>query len=71
MHTYEHPSWEGKIYHNGDYSGDVIIRDPWGEFELELPAAVLIGFAAAYVRDKKISRLEQAEDDELLGVGNK
>jgi len=54
------------IHHNGDYSGDVIVRTEKGE--VTLPAWVLIEFVAEYVRGRKISAVEDMSVDQLLGV---
>ena len=63
------------ILHNGDYSGEVIIRklrndgnrdENVGEIVLQLED--LLEFVCSYVRSEKISKLEQATPEEILGL---
>jgi hypothetical protein len=54
--------------HNGDYSGNTRIVNGLTHEEMEVPFDALKGLVAEYVRDERISKLEQAEDDELLGL---
>jgi hypothetical protein len=67
------------FHHNGDYSGDVSLRlsedqVEQGQFknetyyEIEIPFDAMKELVANYVRSEKISKLEQAEDNEILGV---
>lgn len=70
MHTYE---WGDKgehwtVLHNSDLSGDVVITDPSevGGGEMTIPAAVLIGLVAEWVRRERIAWLEQAPDASVL-----
>lgn len=51
---------------NSDLSGDVGIRK--GKNRISIPGSVLIDFVAEYVRNEKISALEQASTSELLGL---
>jgi hypothetical protein len=54
--------------HNGDYSGDVkIVVRATGQ-EIEVPFTDLKRLIADYVMSEKISRLEQAKHDEILGI---
>lgn len=66
MHAFE--CGEVRIHHNGDYSGDAIIR--LGESETEIPCEALLAFAAEAVRSARIEKAEQASWQELLGVGH-
>ena len=63
------------ILHNGDYSGEVIIRklrndgnrdENVGEIVLQFED--LLEFVCSYVRSEKISKLEQATPEEILGL---
>lgn len=54
------------FHHHGDYSGDVIVITEAGEFSL--PFADLKAFVSSYVRDSMQTWLEEAGDDEILGV---
>jgi hypothetical protein len=67
MRTYTHLLTNTLIHHNGDLSGDVIIRDRHGR-EVEIPGAAMLEFVAHYVRRERISKLEQATTDEILGL---
>ena len=63
MHTTE----IGKtlFIHNGDYSGDVTIKVKKGD-EIKIPLDDLLEFVGGYVRDQKISKLEQMSGKEVL-----
>ena len=54
--------------HDGDYGTDIEIVV--GKKRLTVPSADLKGFMASWVRDEKIAQLEQASDDEVLGLAN-
>lgn len=56
-----------RFHHNGDYSGDVII-DARGFSDITLPCVDLLEFTANYVRQKRISQLENASLEEILNV---
>lgn len=68
MHTREYEGYT--IHYNGGFDGDVHIIEPGGGavMKLKLPFSVLRDFVADYVRDTRISCLEDADSDELLGV---
>lgn len=60
--------------HNGDYSGDVIIKtmsknkkEVLGEVEIDMND--LLDFMAGCIRSKKISKLEVMSTGEILGIG--
>lgn len=66
MHT-----WFGKkdlvINHNGDYSGDWIMHfksDP--DFSLRVPSSDMLEFFADYIRDKRISAIEDKSTEQIL-----
>jgi hypothetical protein len=81
MHTTHGP--EGTVFnHNGDYSGDVVIKidaptdsdkggymqSPDGQlvqWRIEVPFADIRSLVLGYLRDERIARLEDADDDEL------
>lgn len=65
MHTTE--AHGVAFIHHGDYSGEVRIVAPDGQ-ELEVPADALISFVAEFVRDKKMTQLEDASERELFGL---
>jgi hypothetical protein len=54
--------------HNGDFSGDIKIRCSRGADEITLPFADIKAIVARYVIGERVSRLEQASDDEILGL---
>lgn len=64
MHTTEGTKY--RFFHNGDYSGDVKAMNKETKEEIEIPFEDLKRLVANWVMTEKISRLEQAEDDELL-----
>lgn len=68
MHTYTYKDKEGKeiyFHYNGDFSGDIIINSD--NKELEIPAEAILELVAyCYVLGKKIERLENMNDKELL-----
>lgn len=75
MHSSEAPS--GLTYHhNSDFSGNVFVDgDEVSEFGMEtedggigIPAQDILFLAAQIIRMKKIQALEQASDDQVLGV---
>ena len=59
---------------NSDLSGDVLIHNPdtelgWDEqTELAIPGEDLLAFIANFVRNARISQLEQCSDSEILGI---
>lgn len=65
MHTTEID--DAVFNHNGDYSGNVRITDENGNV-CEVSFDALKGFVAEYVRQEKISKLENAWYDEVLGL---
>jgi len=62
MHTKQYKTLA--IHHNGDYSGDIFITID-GQ-EIRLPFEDIKSFIADYVRDLRITSLEQADADEIL-----
>jgi len=64
MHTTEGTKY--RFFHHGDYSGDVKVMNKETGQEIEIPFEDLKRIVASWVMTEKISRLEQAEDDELL-----
>lgn len=67
MHTFKGKSCS--IFHNSDLSGNVkIVTGVYGENSLEVLGEDLLDFVANFVRDKRISDLEQASTDDILGI---
>jgi hypothetical protein len=56
------------LHHNGDYSGDVIVRNLKTEQEMEIPFEVFKTLVADAVVSHRISMLEQGEPDDILGL---
>ncbi len=52
------------IHHNGDYSGECIIRQE--NQEIRMNTSDLLDFVAEYVRSQKIGQLEQMSSEDLL-----
>ena len=66
MHTFS-----GKktiIYYNSDMSGDCIIFNKETKQEVKVPCDDITEFVAERVRNKKISKLEQMDSKEILGL---
>lgn len=63
---------EGKthrFFHHGDYSGDVKIMEiKTGQIVTEVPFADIKRLVASYVMHEKISKLEQMNDNKILGL---
>lgn len=55
------------FYHNGDFSGDVEIVTK-SDGLVRVPYEVLKAFIAESIRTQKITQIEQASDDDLLGL---
>lgn len=70
MHTFQ--SCQVRIHYNSDLSGNVKISTVdhvvGAQVYVEIPGQVLVEFVAEYVRRAKISALESASDEELLGL---
>lgn len=70
MHAFEFNNADGEvtIHYNSDFSGDAIIEtgDPKGTVRTFVSCEALLAFAAEYVRNRKISSLEQAGHREIL-----
>jgi len=71
MHTFY--ATKGTVFfHNGNFSGDVIVRVPKSENEdqqeVEVPFEDLKEFVATFVCSEKIRKLEDAKPDELFGL---
>lgn len=52
--------------HNGDFSGEIEIRDVRTGKEIEIPFLDLKCLMAQYVRDKRIAKLEQQTAEDIL-----
>ena len=66
MHSFNHGCYT--VIYNSDFSGDAVFVHGSFDPETRIPCSVLIAFVAEYVRNSRISELEQADDLELLGI---
>lgn len=71
MHSFDAPS--GRTYfHDGDMSpgSDVLFHQTvrGQEATVYVPMADILALAAQHVRSREIARLEEASDEELLGL---
>jgi hypothetical protein len=67
MHTTEGKKY--RFFHNGDFSGDVKIMEiKTGEIVAEVPFDDLKRIVASMLMYERIAKIEQMEDDELLGL---
>lgn len=66
MHTFNGDSCN--IHYNGDFSGEAIIYNKNNNTEVRVDTQDLIDFVAEYVRSDKISKFENMDSDEILGV---
>jgi len=64
MHTFIPPGKRCVFNFNSDLSGNVLIRV--SDREIEVPGDDLLGFIANYVRNRRISQLEQATAEEIF-----
>lgn len=55
------------FYHNGDFSGYIEIVTK-SDGLVRVPYEVLKAFIAESIRTQKITQIEQASDDDLLGL---
>jgi hypothetical protein len=65
LHTFT-GKYGTNIFHNGDYSGYVVLLDTDSGNEMNVEMEDLLDFVAAYVRSTAIERLEQMATAELL-----
>lgn len=64
MHTYE---IDGILFHyNSDMSGNVLIVNKNSKEELEVNGEAILSFIANYIRDRKVSRLDNMTTKEIL-----
>ena len=64
MHTFNGKSCT--IFHNGDMSGNLIIAKD--NVEIKIDSQDILDLVAEYIRQEKISKLEQMETNELLNL---
>ena len=64
MHTFNGKSCT--IFHNGDMSGKLIITKD--DIEIKIDSQDILDLVAEYIRQEKISKLEQMETNELLNL---
>lgn len=55
-----------RFFHNGDFSGDVVIVRADTEEQMQVPFADLKALVAAWVVQTRIAALEQMTDDQVL-----
>jgi len=69
MHSFE--SHNVNFNFNGDFSGDLSIRIHAGTVDsvcLEIPCEAVLELVAYYVMGERISKLEQEDYREILGI---
>lgn len=54
------------FFHNGDYSGETIIRTESDEITIDTQD--IFNFVADYIRSEKIGKLESMSSDEIFGL---
>ena len=65
MHTFLHG--DTRFHYNSDLSGEVRIvsQGAGGHEDAQIPGDALLAFTAHYVRNRRISALEDAGDDDM------
>lgn len=66
MHNYNGKSCS--IIYNSDMSGDTVIVDKVNGKSVSISGYDILDFVASYIRDKKVSALENMSTDEILGL---
>lgn len=66
MHTFD--GNKIRIHYNSDMSGDCIIFNKEDGQEIRVPCEDILDFVANYVRNQKISKLEQMETKDVFGI---
>lgn len=66
MHTFEGKSC--RIHFNSDMSGDIHIVEKNSDKEIKVDGQDILDFVTNYVRIEKISKLEQMETKDILGL---
>lgn len=66
MHNYNGKSCS--IIYNSDMSGDTVIVDKENGKSVSISGYDILDFVASYIRDKKVSALENMSTDEILGL---
>lgn len=66
MHTFEGSSC--RIHFNSDMSGDIHICDKDSDREIKVDGQDILDFVANHVRCERISKLEQMETKDILGL---
>lgn len=66
MHTFDGKSC--RIHFNSDMSGEIHIVEKDSDKEIEVDGQDILDFVANYVRSERISKLEQMETKEILGL---
>lgn len=66
MHTFEGRSC--RIHFNSDMSGNIHIVEKDSDKEIKVGGQDILDFVANYIRSERISKLEQMETKEILGL---
>lgn len=66
MHTFN--GKKTRIHYNSDMSENIIIQHKDYELELSVLGEDILDFVTEYVRSQKISKLEQMDSKEILGL---
>lgn len=66
MNTFEGKSC--KIHFNSDMSGDIVIHDTSETATVIIEGQDILNFVASYIRNEKISKLENMSTNELLDL---
>lgn len=66
MHTFN--GNKTRIHYNLDMSGECIIFNKETEQEIKVSCEDILEFVAEYVKIQKISKLEQMDSEEILGL---
>lgn len=66
MHTFK--GKKSIIHYNSDMSGDCVIFNKETEQNIEVSCDDILDFVAKYVKSQKISKLEQMDSKEILGL---
>ncbi len=64
MHTFE--GREIRILHHGDYHGNCQIVNKITNQKIEVSSEDILGYAAEYIRSKRIQELEMMDREDLL-----
>lgn len=66
MHTFEGKNC--RFFYNSDMSGEIYIRDKNSDKELKVESHDILDFVANYIRNQKISKLEDMTTKEIFNI---